>query len=310
MSFRVQRLDVRHNEALLALAAQTDTGSSAFRIDRSPDFFALGRLLGDAEFWGAFDGPTLVGCLGITRQRRTLRGEAADTRYIHDVRTDPDRPRPGLLRRLFEEALNAHRGDSDWAFSVVLDSNLHRRGLMGGRLFPPGRAIGTTVHLGLPLMATAAEDSVREVSVDEAWRMFRDLAGAIDFAPADHAQFASMTGPCVALHASDEVVAVARLVDQSAARRILVGDGESKVEFPHLYLAYYAAREGYNARRAFTGYAAARFGERYGYLFVGVPPEELHHYEGPGMLTLTSTTIAYGNVPERVAFDYRELTLI
>jgi hypothetical protein len=280
-------------------------------VDRSPDFFALGRLLGDAEFWGAFDGASLVACLGVTRQRRTLRGTAGEAWYVHDVRTDPGRLRPGAVRRLFAEVMDAHRRETAWAFSVVLDSNTHRRGLTGGgRLFPPGRPIGSTVHLGLPLADMNADDPVIELAEDEAWQAFRALAGEADFAPADREQFSAMGGPCVGIRDGSGVAAVARLVDQSAARRILVVDRGPAVEFPHLYLAYYAARPGRDDRRAFAGHAAARFAGRYGYVFIGVPPEVAAGHGGPGVLSLTSTAIAYGDVPDGLRFDYRELTLI
>jgi hypothetical protein len=43
----VRALAVGDNEALLALARRRTTGREDFRVDRAPDFFALGRRFGD-----------------------------------------------------------------------------------------------------------------------------------------------------------------------------------------------------------------------------------------------------------------------
>jgi hypothetical protein len=311
MSVEITRLDAGHNSELLALAALTDTGNSAFRVDRSPDFFALARALGTAEYFGAFDQGQLVGCAALTGQLRDIGGQPRQTFYINDVRTDPRcHLRPGVVRRLIESVVQAGRERGEWAFAVVMDASTHRRGLQGrrGRLFPAGRALGSTVHLGVPTeeALTSGAQGVVELADSTAWQAFRSLAGGRDFALADRDLFFACTGWSLGIREEGGIAAVCRLTDQTSVRRILV-QGEP---LPHVYLSYYAARPGTEARGRFLGYGAKILSGTCRYFFMPLALEEEARYARPEFPVIRSTTFVYGDTPPGLSLAFRELTLI
>ena len=149
MSLRIQVLTTTHDAALLELATACDTGSDAFRVDRSPEFFALSRALGDSTYYGAFRGDRLVGCFGVTLQKRFLGGDVRDFHYLHDVRVHPEHRGSGIYRCLLGCVFEDAGRRAGWAFATILDSNSRTDLLRGCGLLPtldPSAAQSTSAH--------------------------------------------------------------------------------------------------------------------------------------------------------------------
>jgi hypothetical protein len=334
MNYTTSPLTMEHNNALLALAHATDTGSDLFVVDRSPDFFRLGESWGESRYTGLWRRGRLIGCFGVTRQVRFLNGREEPVFYLHDVRIHPDYTGTRAFQRLAGHAVENLRQTCRWVFAVVWDSSRHRSPLTrANSVFPPAVPIGRTVHLGVPLFWPVNGDWARVCPIDgeEAWSHYERWAAGTAFAYADRARFLRRDGWFLGLHDGGKLRAVCKVIDQSAERRLVVtrslplplrlihaacrwrgtaslpGPGEP---FPHAYLAYYACADGEDGRRAFFAYLARFHRQEYPYVFAGVSPELAETYRHPLFIKLGSTAYAYGDVPPGLALDARELTLL
>ena len=333
MNYAVTLLTEEHNQALLDLAATSDTGSDLFVIDRSPDFFALGRTWGESRYYGLWRRERLIGCLGVTRIDRFLAGEKTPALYLHDFRLHPAFTGTRAYFRLVHEAVKALQGESRWAYGIVWDSNSHRPSLLrGDRLFPAAAPIGQSVHLGMPLFLPLAGDwkQVEEISAGEAWKHYEQWAAPLSFAFADRERFAE-GGVFLGLRSADGLLAVCKLVDQTPVRKLIASRSlppllrmlhapfrlrgaialpAKRNVFPHLYLAHYASADPRDHRPAFFAYLARRWQRRYAYAFTGLSPEEAKAYRNPLAIKLRSTTYAYGDPPRDLSLAAHEITLM
>ncbi len=330
----MRRLDDADNDALLALASTSSTGSDAFRVERSPDFFALGRFLGDPTYLGVFEGETLAGCIGLTRQPRFFEGDVVDMVYVHDLRVDPRFRATGAIVPLLEAAADEHRGG--WTFATVLAGSPHRPSFERRlrRFAGPVSPLGRTVHLGCPLFAAPRPldgAEVGELPAVEGAATYLRLARDRCLAPAAIERVLAVEGPWLGVAVCGRVMAVAKLVDQSPVRRIVAGPGgglgavlrfASRVRgcppFPRRgealevgYLALYAAED----ERAYDLSLFAHLGRtaraRHTYVFRGMDEREAARRPlGRLGIRFASTTYALGRWAEGASLDYHELTLI
>lgn len=332
MSYSYAPLGPANNSELLTLAASLNTGSDAFVVDRTPNFFALGRDFGEAAYWGAYAGDRLVGCVGLTRQIRFLGGGPRDVHYLHDLRIDPAHRRSPVLHGLLLQMRRAFSGR--WVFSTILDGNPHAGVLTrASRAFPAARPIGCTTHVGAALFVPQPGEARAVVSLDadSAWKAYAALAWPIDFAPADEARFRSGEGPFLGFEQSGSVVAVCKVVDQSASRKLvatkplafaarmaslgcrlrgralLPGAGQP---LRHAYLAYCVGRRGVAYRDAFVSYLSRKQDHDFTYAFFGLPAADAALAAGFFTVKLGSTTFAYGDAPDSLALSFHELTLV
>ncbi|MEW6688774.1 MAG: hypothetical protein AB1452_06735 [Pseudomonadota bacterium] len=332
MSYEFRRLDGSHNGELLALAAAVQTGGDSFRVLRDPDFFALSRDFGEASYWGAFAGGRLVGCVGLTRQKRFLGASARDAYYQHDLRVHPAHRNwtvlHGLLCRIYDD------NPAPWLFTTILDGNENSpKFARAMQRFLGARPIGRTVHAGVPLFVPWRRAASRVVGLDpdRAWAAYVSLARTMDFAPADEARFRKPDGVFLGLRAAGRIAAVCKLVDQSASRRIVAVRsagpasrllsllcrlrGRAALPRPgqalrHAYLAYCAGEPGLGYRAEFLAYLSRSREHDFSYAFLGLPEREAAFRRGPLTVALCSTTYACGRIPDGLAFSFHELTLV
>jgi len=332
VSYTFSRLDSFHNDELLALAATSDTGSDAFRVDRGPDFFALARDFGEATYWGASADGRLIGCIGLTRQKRFLGGRSQDLHYIHDLRVHPAHRRSGVSHGLLHRVRDDCSGR--WVFATILDTNGHAPTLThGGLTLPKARPIGKTVHVGVPLFVPQKGDASRVVCLGaaDAWATYASLARAIDFAPADEERFRKGDRAFLGVEVSNVIVAVCKVVDQSASRRFVATKPvtpmsrllnltcrlRGRAAFPrpgdalrHAYLAYCVGRPDVDYRSDFMAYLSRSSDHDFTYVFLGLSKTEAATRRSILDVSLTSTTYAYGQAPGALSFSFHELTLI
>jgi hypothetical protein len=334
MNYSTSPLTREHNDALLALAHATDTGSDLFVVDRSPDFFRLGESWGESRYTGLWRGSRLIGCFGVTKQVRFLNGQAEPVFYLHDVRIHPDFTGTRAFQRLAGHAAESLGQVCRWVFAVVLDSNRHRSPLTrANSLFPEAVPIGRIVHLGVPLFWPMDGDWRRVTPIDgeEAWSCYERWSADTAFAYADRDRFLRRDGWFLGLHDGGKLRAVCKVIDQSSERRLVVtrmlplplrlihgafrwrgiaalpGPG---APFLHAYLAYYASADGEDRRRTFFAYLARFHRQAYPYVFTGVSPQLAERYRHPLFIKLRSTAYAYGDVPSGLALGAYELTLL
>ena len=332
MRYAISQLDSAHNDELLALAATTDTGSAAFRVDRSPDFFALARDLGESTYWGAWADGRLTGCIGVTKQKRFLAGVVQELHYIHDLRVHPAHRGAGVLHALLDHVRKERL--AEWGFATILDTNEHSPMLTRGNgAASAARPIGNTVHVGVPLFLPLYRNTTRVVRLDPdaAWAAYASLAPRFNFAPADEERFHQQNGFFLGIRIAGTTVAVCKVVDQTAARRIVAtrpfplasrlldlacrARGRACHPRPghplrHVYLAYCASRPEVDRQGDFTAYLARASDHDYTYVFVGLSRGEAARRRSILGVTLSSTTYAYGTAPAALSCDFHELTLI
>jgi GNAT superfamily N-acetyltransferase len=334
MNYTIEPLDRTCNQALLALAKTTDTGSGLFTVDRTPDFFSLADEWGEPRYFGALRGGELIGCVGVTAQTRFLSGQPKRVYYLHDLRVHPSFRGGRVYVRLVRHLMDRLRKETGWVFATILDSNSHRSALTRGEhVFPKGIPLGHTLHLGIPLFWPQPGDwrLVRPLSPHEAWEQYELFARTIDFAFADRERFFHENGDFLGVCDGKKVLAVCKIVDQAASRRLisakplsaalrcfnvvcrlrgtpgLPGPGEA---FAHGYLSFYATRDGTDYRRHFFAYLSKHRRNRFTYVFTGLPGEAARSYRNPTYIKLSSTTFAYGDVPEGLQMQAHELTMI
>lgn len=157
----------RHESTLLALAARTSTGSERFRVDRSGDYFALGRQLADDDAghvsFGAWQGDALVGTAAVAQQARIVDGAPTTVHYVHDLRVRPEARRRGVAAALLR-AVGEAGGPNARFCATVLDDNTHApQAFARAAIGREPHQLGQTLHVGLPLFGRTAVDASAEL---------------------------------------------------------------------------------------------------------------------------------------------------
>ena len=257
-----------------------------------------------------------------------------DFHYLHDVRVHPEHRGSGIYRCLLECVFEDAGRRAGWAFATILDSNSRTDLLVRGcGLLPDARPIGRTVHFGAPLFRHLPGHAHRVVrlTAEEAWPAYRSLACTIDFAPADEARFRDGEGFFLGLEVTGRIVAVAKVVDQSAIRKLVLTRplplalrvidpwcrwrGRANLPrlgeaFRHAYLGFCVGEPGIDHRGAFLAHLSRAHDHDYAYAFMGLSEEEAPARRQFMDVALSSTTYAYGDAPAGVVFSFRELTLV
>jgi hypothetical protein len=309
VNIEVRALGAADNDALLALAASVDTAGGGFEMRRNPEFFAFARSMGEPLYLGAFAGNTLVGSLGVTRQKRFLHGEVATLDYVHDLRVAPSHRGPVALRRLLETVRACCARRAGWAFGTVFDANADAVALRrAGRLLGDARVLGRTIHVGFSTSDAVAppQTAVREIEPTDAWEFYTRLAAERTFAPADQGNFAAPNGVFMEVVADGRRVAVAKLVDQSSVRRVFVNGHEFRVG----YLAYFVSESGIDALGALLTYVGSARRGCFSQIFVGLSAREVAVLGTPPAARLSSATVGFGNVPRDIELEFHELSLM
>ncbi|USG63438.1 hypothetical protein NDK47_14755 [Brevibacillus ruminantium] len=334
MNYEVKLLGEEDNDALLELAATSDTGNDLFRVDRSPDFFALGKSWGESTYYGLWRKKRLIGCLGTTQMFRFIHGEKVPSIYLHDFRLHPQFTHTRAYYRLVSEVVDQLKQKQEWVYGIVWDSNQHQSSLVRGeRLFPEAVSAGQTVHLGMPLFMPLSGDwkSVEEILPEDAWLYYQNWAVHRDFAYADRDRYLDQSGPFLGFRRGGQIEAVTKVVDQTAVRKLIVSRSlpfplrvlhapfrlrqaarlpETGEEFHHVYLAHYASVNQKDRRPAFFAYLSRRYHQQYSYGFAGLSQQEAAPYRHPLAIKLGSSTYVYGSVPRGLTLLAHELTLM
>ena len=147
------------NAALVALAAACPMeGDIGLCVDRSPDFFALNRLEGEAwrvDVVDAADG-ALAGCIALARRRVYLLGVEREVMYVGDLKVHPEHRGSGAAEALIRHAWQACRemgGDDVPTLVTVLSGNaaIERRA-RGPRGSPPWTSFARLVAHSVSLV--------------------------------------------------------------------------------------------------------------------------------------------------------------
>lgn len=339
MTYQFNELDKSHGEQMLQLAKETNTGSDLFYVDRTPDFFRLSETFGKTRHFGLFNEDSLIGSVAVSQQKRVIEGKCQLVYYLNDLRVHPDYHRTFAYYRLIEHLLTLYRneGTVKWMFSTVLDSNTNKISLSKGyRLIPNGVEIGKTVHIGVPMFMKSRKNSsvVSEIDGERAWEIYKKMAKFQSFSPCEKKIFLEKNGLFFVLkNEKNDDLSICKLVNQSDARKLrlskklpisfkivnalcriagcppLPNPGE---EFQHGYMAFFATRESpKRSRDEFITYIQRTYKHNFSYLFFGTSVAEASHYQGrPFHIRLSSTTFAYGDIPENLSMNYHELILI
>lgn len=146
------------NEALLALAdACPMEGAITLRIDRRPDFFALGALEPEQSRVEVIDGDDgIVGCIAIAVRTLYLGGTATSVSYVGDLKVHPRQRTRYLADALIRRAIEVTReigGDAMPVLCSVLAGNraMERR-VDGGPDLPALSRIATVRAHSIPLL--------------------------------------------------------------------------------------------------------------------------------------------------------------
>lgn len=159
-----QRLVLRHatpadNAALIELAAACPMrGDITLRIDRSPDFFALNRLEGEATRVGVVtdeDG-RIIGCVAVARRTVYANGGIAAIAYASDLKVHPTARGAGVADLLTEYAAETAAelcGQSAPVVCTILGgNNAMENRARGPRGMPVLSHFATLSVLAIPLL--------------------------------------------------------------------------------------------------------------------------------------------------------------
>jgi hypothetical protein len=326
-SWTVRTLTTADSPALSSIL--TSVAPMGPRIDRGPDPFAHPRSSGEALHIGAFHDERLVAVVGGVAQRRHVGGAPRRTVYVFDARVASDF-RGTLVLALVLKALRAAFAADAWCHAVVFEDSPYVDRLGRGlRWFGASRLLGRTRHVAYPAFLDAGGWArgvrVEETEPDAAASAYFRLARRRDLSPADEVRFRG-GGRFFVRRRGREVVAVGKLVDESATRRVLADDrsvrGASVLNllarirrFPSLpapgapvaisYLSSYASDDG--VPPVAFALAAAAVARTCTHVCFGVdaaapPPAHplAHHF--------VSRTYAYGDVPSSLQMQSHELT--
>lgn len=339
MSYEFWELDETYHQQLLDLAETTNTGSDLFYVDRSPNYFGLAVEFGMTRHFGLFKEKELIGCVAVSEQKRVINGICEKVFYLNDLRIHPDYHRTFAFYRLAKHLLSLYRkeGNVKWMFSTVLDSNTNKTSMTKGKgLLPGGIVIGRTIHIGVPMFLKYRNSrfNICKIDREEAWAIYKKLARQYPLAPCGKQMFLKENGVFLSLRdENEESLAICKLVDQSIARKLrlsrklpflfkivnlfcriadcppLPNQGE---ELRHGYMAFFAGAENPKTyQKEFISYIQNKYKRKYSYLFLGVSNEDAQYFvRNPLNIKLSSTTFAYGDIPENLSMEFHELTLI
>ena len=154
------------NEALIELAAAcTMRGDIALRVDRSPDFFALNRLEGDASRVGVVtdDAGEIVGCVAAARRDAYVNGARSVMGYTSDLKVHPRARRTGAADLLSEYAREACRDlcgpDAPVLLTVLSGNRAMEHRARGPRGTPVLQRLATLNVMAIPLLWRRRERS-------------------------------------------------------------------------------------------------------------------------------------------------------
>ncbi|WP_449539258.1 GNAT family N-acetyltransferase [Ferdinandcohnia sp. Marseille-Q9671] len=338
MTFHFKELNESNHQELLLLAQHTDTGSDLFYVDRSPAFFRLSEEFGYTRHFGLFKGEDLIGSVAISQHKRVIGGACEKVFYLNDLRVHPDYQGSFAFYRLVENVITLYKseGTVKWMFSTVLDSNSHKGSITNGnRVIPKGSEIGRSVHVGVPMFIKQRKGthSISDIGGEEAWQIYRKFAKAKQFAPCEKDLFVKENGVFLMVRDNgNNALAVCKLVDQSYARKLRLSKNlpltlklvdifcrvagcppfpKKGEEFKHGYIAFYCAEQSNKYVKELVAYIQKQYKNKFSYLFFGMSVEEAKKWRGnPFSIMITSTTYAYGDVPQNLSMDCHELTLI
>lgn len=323
-----------HDE-LLRLSAACDTGSSLFRVERAPDFFAFGDILGQTRYHGVFHEGALVGCIALTAQRRFIAREIRRVAYLHDLRVHPAHRVARVASQLLDNAFEAEGKSERWAFATLLDSNPHQASIVryAERHFGRARPLGRTAHVGLPLLRFGARRSalrVEELSEKEWEESYFERAERRDLASAEPSHWRRLEGRYLAVFRGLDLCALCKAVTSAEARNIVLSapatvgervqrallDCALAVPLPdsgrrlsHGYLAFHVGESGADVVTAFHSYIARARELRWSWVFRGDSAAAIHPRHAFG-IRFTSSTFGFGDVPPHLHLQAHELTLI
>ncbi|WP_028776488.1 GNAT family N-acetyltransferase [Shimazuella kribbensis] len=336
MSSQIHILNKEHNEELCHLAALCNTGSEWFRIERSPDFFALSKVLGDTTYFGYFRDGILVGCVGVSKQLRFVQSKMNHVYYLHDLRVHPKYRSTNVFSQLIQAVQAYFEQKTSWMFGTILDQNPYEniltKKLLGKRKIPI-KKLGQTYHTGVPLFCTAVKgdsNDIEQVSPIEAWESYLSFTSGLSFAPCEKDIFLSEPGLFLVKKQDGIVLSVCKITDQDHVRKIITGKipyiynfinlmykfrgyrpfPKTGGVFRHGYLAYYAAQAGRDDRRDYITYLYKSTYLSYSYLFMGLTRQEAVTYKHPFISSFSSTSYLYGEYTDDLKLDFHELTLI
>jgi hypothetical protein len=307
----IRELTASDHDALLALSRTRDTGSALFTVDRAPDFFAWGRMLGRTSYQGVLRDGELLGCVAVTAQRRYLGSSPVLVHYVHDFRMHPTLTPTRAAADLLARAVAVHGPSARFCFATILDSNPHQRSIVRSaeRSVGSARVLGKTAHSGRPLADAEVGPSSREIrELDEReWeRCYESLARDRDFASAEPSHWRARDGAYLAAFSNGELDAVAKVVSGDEERRILVGGQPMALGYLAFHFEHPRANE--RTREAFCGFLRGRT-VPFQWIFAGDDARRLDRAP-PGGLRFTSTTFAFGSIPDGLELACHELTLI
>jgi hypothetical protein len=303
----VRALGQTDNEALLRLASRRSTGRSEFRVDRAPDFFALGRRFGDTNVYGAFRGDALVASVSVSKQRRFVDGVEMRVTYLHDLRTDPNGSAHAFVA-LVRDVLRRELVFARWAFATVLSGNPMEVALVSavGRMFGSVRTLAATAHVALAPSGRASALDVTELDADAGARLYMQWAARRCFAPADPCGWSYLSGRWLVASRAGEPVAVT-LAARETDRRIITTANGCPVDVGFLAFACtHDPADDAQAEDAFVAYLSHAPWASFGVTCRGRAPSE----PARGHVLLASTTYVFGPAPRNLSVELPELTLM
>jgi hypothetical protein len=334
-AYTTRALSRADHAELLGLSAACDTGSRLFRVDRAPDFFAFGDMLGETRYHGIAHDGTLVGCVAVTFQRRFVAGEAQSVAYLHDLRVHPAHRVGRVAARLVRDAFQAQRKSLSWAFATLLDSNPHQAAVVriAARHFGRARLLGGTAHLGLPLLRLGLRDQgLRVEELPEAdWEpLYLRLAAERELASAEPSHWRRLNGQYLAAFRGSKLCALSKAVAGDEVRRIIVEDAAAfgtrfqrtllacvlRTRLPqagqrlaHGYLGFHVGDRTEETRGAFCAHLRRCPQSPWCWVFTGDAATTTSIIPRFGV-RFTSSTYAFGDVPTHLNLQAHELTLI
>jgi hypothetical protein len=186
------------NDTLVALTAACPMeGDITLRMDRTPDFFALNRLEGDAWQVGvACDADDrIVGCVAVARRRTWMNGVETTSGYVGDLKVHPRARGSGaadLLSGYAARVSAALCGDDAPVLVTILAGNARmERRARGPRGTPALARFATLAVDAVPLLWERREQvggltvrSATDGDCEPMAALWREIAPCRQFAPA------------------------------------------------------------------------------------------------------------------------------
>lgn len=334
MSLTFRQLIPEDNEGAIKLLEVCGNADNDFSIRRNPDFFSLGEQLGEATFYGVFDNEVMVGCIGITKQIRNIKGVAEPSFYLHDLRVHPYYRGTSVFKLLITGVVDIYEKlpECKCMHSVILKANnKHLKTLTEGRsLFPGGKSIAIITHIGFPLFIGKPFSTATIISVDEAWEFYKRTALLSDFSLSDENLFKAKNGFFLGIRKNGKLMSSCKIIDQQFARKIVVNRKLTRIEtiinlycrlrgktgypgkgevFRHCYLSYLCGEDLKENRSQYIAYLRNYFSKTYCYVFTGLSNDDANGYKNPLLIKFQSEVYGYGDIPS-LNFNFYELSLI